>query len=82
VTLEAETHAPSAPGPAGQVGDLPRADGGSAEAQTARAGTAEGAQTTTITAVLVSYDENPQQLRYSGEILMEQPLEPADRLII
>ena len=76
MTLDPESGAASEPIPAGQVGDLPDAGGGAAEAQAALATTAQDARTTTITAVLVSYDETPQQLRAAVDSLLAQTRAP------
>ena len=82
MTLDPESGAASEPIPAGQVGDLPDAGGNAAEAQAALATTAQDARTTTITAVLVSYDETPQQLRAAVDSLLAQTRAPAEILII
>ena len=82
MTLDPESGAASEPIPAGQVGDLPDAGGGAAEAQAALATMAQDARTTTITAVLVSYDETPKQLLAAVNSLLAQTRAPAEILII
>jgi len=58
------------------------ASGGVSEAYAAHAASDQGARTTTITAVLVSYDESPQQLRAAVDSLLSQTRAPAEILII
>jgi GT2 family glycosyltransferase len=89
VTLEAETRAGPDASPATQVGEAradvsPRAPAGNggAEEPAARATTEQSAQTTTITAVLVSYDETPKQLLAAVNSLLAQTRAPAEILII
>jgi GT2 family glycosyltransferase len=89
VTLEAETHAgpqrsPAAQAGAARAGISPRAAAvnGGAEELAGRASSEQSAQTTTITAVLVSYDETPEQLRLAVDSLLAQSRAPAEILII
>jgi N-acetylglucosaminyl-diphospho-decaprenol L-rhamnosyltransferase len=91
VTLEAETHAAPALGGAAEAGASSRpgnasaealAAGASAEALAAGGSAARSAQTTTIAAVLVSYDESPEQLRQAVDSLLAQTRAPAEILII
>lgn len=57
-------------------------NGGVSEAYAAHAASDAGAQTTTISVVLVSYDESPQQLRTAVDSLLAQTRAPAEILII
>jgi GT2 family glycosyltransferase len=83
VTLDPLQTTPQAT-PASEVGVSAEARSEASEAHAAHAVAVShrGTQMTTITAVLVSYDESPQQLRVAVDSLLAQTRAPAEILII
>jgi GT2 family glycosyltransferase len=82
VTLDSEAHATPEANPASEVGGSPKASSGASETYAAHAAGHPGAHMATITAVLVSYDESPQQLGVAVDSLLAQTRAPTEILII
>lgn len=82
MTPNPETHRTPEASPASEVVGAPEANGDPSEANTAGAVVHEGAQVTTITAVLVCYDEAPEEIHTSLDSLLGQSRAPLEILVI
>ncbi len=83
MTPDPQTHrAPEAADPASRLDGPPAAESAASEAHAAHPAAEGGAQTTTVTAVLVCYDESPEEIRASLESLLGQSPAPLEVLIV
>jgi GT2 family glycosyltransferase len=81
VTPNPETHRAPETSPAPQTDGPPEGTGDSSAASAGAAGR-RGTQTTTVTAVLVCYDESPEEIHASLDSLLAQSPPPLEVLII